>query len=58
MLNNDQIRELSQRRKRAAVLMALETAGIWIDQVLRDAKLRQQALDEYENDQRKRFEEY
>ena len=58
MLNNDHIRGLSNDAKRAAVLMALETAGISIDQVLRDAKMRQQALDEYENDQRKRFEEY
>lgn len=58
MLNNDHIRGLSNDAKRAAVLMALEAAGISIDQVLRDAKMRQQALDEYESDQRKRFEEY
>jgi hypothetical protein len=58
MLNNDHIRGLSNEAKRAAVLMALEAAGISIDQVLRDAKMRQQALDEYESDQRKHFEEY
>jgi hypothetical protein len=58
MLNNDHIRGLSNDAKRAAVLMALEAAGISIDQVLRDAKIRQQALDEYETDQRKLFEEY
>jgi replication initiation and membrane attachment protein DnaB len=58
MLNNDHIRGLPSDAKRAAVLMALEAAGISIDQVLRDAKMRQQALDEYETDQRKHFEEY
>jgi predicted transcriptional regulator len=39
--------------KRAAVLMALDAAGVSIDQVQRDAKARQGALDAYEAEQKK-----
>jgi transcriptional regulator with XRE-family HTH domain len=38
--------------------MALDAAGVSMEEVLRDATLRQEALDQYENDQRKYFEEY
>ena len=58
MLNNDHIRGLSSDTKRAAVLMTLDAAGISIDEVLRDARQRQAALDAYEAVQRKHFEEY
>jgi hypothetical protein len=58
MLNSDHIRGLSTEAKRAAVLMALEAAGISIDEVLRDARVRQDAIDTYEAKQRRRFEEY
>ena len=56
MLRNEHIRGLSNDMKRAAVLMALDAAGIAVDQVLRDAKARQEALDSYESDQRKQVE--
>ncbi len=56
MLHSEHIRELSKEMKRAAVLMALETAGIPIDQVQNDAKARQGALDSHEAEQRKRVE--
>jgi hypothetical protein len=49
---------LPTEAKRAAVLMALDAAGVSMEEVLRDATLRQEALDQYENDQRKHFEEY
>jgi hypothetical protein len=58
MLNSEHIRGLPTDAKRAAVLMALDAAGVSMDEVLRDATLRQDALDQYENDQRKHFEEY
>ncbi|MGC2246376.1 MAG: hypothetical protein WA609_07210 [Terriglobales bacterium] len=56
MLHSAHIRDLSKEMKRAAVLMALETAGIPIDQVQRDAKGRQDALDAHEALQRKHVE--
>jgi hypothetical protein len=58
MLNSDHIRGLSNDAKRAAVLMALDAAGISIEEVLRDATLRRDALSAYETGQRKQFEEY
>jgi hypothetical protein len=56
MLHSEHIRELSKEMKRAAVLMALDAAGIPIDQVQRDAKARQDALDSHEAEQKKQVE--
>ncbi|MFI5110675.1 MAG: hypothetical protein ACHP78_17770 [Terriglobales bacterium] len=56
MLHSEYIRELSKEMKRAAVLMALDAAGIPFDQVQRDAKARQDALDSHETEQRKQVE--
>jgi hypothetical protein len=56
MVNNEHIRDLSKEMKRAAVLMALDAAGVSIDQIQRDAKARQDALDAYEALQRKQAE--
>lgn len=56
MLHSEHIRGLSKEMRRAAVLMALDAAGIPIDQVLQDAKARQDALDSYEAEQRKQAE--
>jgi len=56
MLHSEHIRELSKEMKRAAVLMALDTAGTPIDQVQKDAKARQDALDSHEAQQRKQVE--
>jgi hypothetical protein len=58
MLDSDHVRGLSKDAKRAAVLMALDAANVSIDEVLRDAQLRQAALHAYQADQRKHFEEY
>jgi hypothetical protein len=57
MLNSEHIRGLSKEMKRAAVLMALDAAGISIDQIRRDAKARQDALDLFESGQKKQIEE-
>lgn len=57
MLNSEHIRSLSKDMKRAAVLMALDAAGVSIDQIQRDAKARQDALDLFEAGQKKQIEE-
>jgi hypothetical protein len=56
MLNSEHIRGLSKEMKRVALLMALDAAGVPLDEVLQDAKARQNALDAYEAQQRKQFE--
>ena len=58
MLNNDHIRGLPDDAKSAAVLMALDAAGITVDEIVRDARKRQEALEVYESSQRKQFEEH
>ncbi|MFZ0201859.1 MAG: hypothetical protein WB523_23170 [Candidatus Sulfotelmatobacter sp.] len=57
MLHSEHIRGLSAEMKRAAVLMALDAAGVTIGQIQQDAKTRQSALDAYEAEQRKQAEE-
>ncbi len=56
MTNSEHIRGLSKEMKRAAVLMALDAAGVSVDQIQRDAKARQNALDSYEASQKKQAE--
>jgi hypothetical protein len=56
MLQSEHIRGLSNEMKRAAILMALDAAGVPLDDVLRDAKARREALDTYEAEQKKQIE--
>lgn len=56
MLHSEHICGLSKEMKRAALLMALDAAGMQIKQVQQDAKARQDALDAYEAEQRKQVE--
>ena len=56
MLRSPHIVGLSKEMKRAAMLMALEAAGVSIDQVRQDAKARQEALDSYATLQKKQVE--
>ena len=58
MLASDHLRGLSDEMKRASVLMALDAAGIPVDEVLRDATMRQSAINAYESDQWEHFEEF
>lgn len=58
MLASDHLRGVSDEMKRASVLMALDAAGISVDEVLRDAVVRQSAINSYESDQWEHFEEY
>jgi hypothetical protein len=56
MLHSEHIRDLSKEMKRAAVLMALDTVGVPVEQVQKDAKARQDALDAHEAEQTKHVE--
>jgi len=58
MLHSEHIRNLPNEMKRAALLMALEAAGVQVDEVLQDASLRQRAINSYEAIQRKHLEEF
>lgn len=58
MLQNEHIRNLPAETKRSSLLMALDAAGVQVDEVLHDAALRQHALTSHETTQRKRLEEY
>jgi hypothetical protein len=58
MMNSDHIRGLANEAKHSAIMMALDVAGISLEGVLRDAGLRQDALNDYEVSQRKSFEEH
>lgn len=56
MLRSEHIRGLSKEMKRAVVLMALDVAGVSLEQVQQDAKAREQALDSYAAEQQKQAE--
>jgi hypothetical protein len=56
MLRSDHLRGVSKELKRASVLMALDAAGISVEEVASDAKVRMEAIDSYETTQRKQFE--
>lgn len=56
MLHSAHLRGLSKEMKRASVWMALEAAGITVEEVVQDAKARQDAIDSYEAEQRKQLE--
>ena len=58
MLNSERIRDLSKDVKRASVLMALDAAGISVDELLTDATRRQNALNSYEASQCKQLEDF
>ena len=58
MLHSEHIRNLPTETRRASLLMALEAAGVQVDEVLQDATLRQRAINSYEAIQRKHLEEY
>jgi hypothetical protein len=56
MLHSEHIHGLAKDMRRAAVLMALDAAEVPVEEVLRDAKIRQQAIDNYEAQQRRQIE--
>lgn len=56
MLHSEHLRGSSKEIKRASVLMALDAAGVSVEEVLQDAKARHDAIDSYETEQRRQFE--
>jgi hypothetical protein len=56
MLGSEHMRGASRELRRAAVLMALDAAGVTVDEVLQDAKVRQEAIEAYAAEQRKHAE--
>lgn len=58
MLDSSHLRGMTSDVKRGSVLMALEAAGIPVDELLQDGAKRLEALNVYEEGERKRFEEY
>jgi len=57
MLNSEHLRGLSAAAKHSALLMALEAAGVSVEDVLQDAVLRQRVLNEYEQAQQSRLQQ-
>ena len=58
MLESDHMRGMTNEVKRASVLMALEAAGIPVNELLQGGAKRLDALNAYEAGERKHFEEY
>ncbi len=58
MLNSEHLHGLSAAGKHSALLMALEAAGVAVEDMLQDAVQRQRVLNEYEEGQRSRLEEF
>ena len=58
MSASEQLHGLSTSAKHGAILMALEAAGVAVEDILQDAMQRQRSLEEYEESQKKRLEEF
>jgi hypothetical protein len=58
MLKSNHLAGMSMDTKRAALMMALEAAGVEVKDILQDAMLRQRALNDYEETQQKILREF
>jgi hypothetical protein len=58
MIHSEHLQGLSPSGKHSALMMALEAAGIAIEDMIQDAVERQRVLNEYEEAQRVRLEEF
>jgi len=58
MVNSPHLAGLTAETKRASLLMALDAAGVQLEDLLQDAMARQRALNEYEDVQYKRLKEF
>ncbi len=56
MLRSEHMSGLSKEMRRAAVRMALDAAGVSVEEVLQDAKMRHEAIEAYAAEQRKHAE--
>jgi len=58
MLTSQHLAGMSTETKRASLLMALEAAGVVIEDLLQDAVARQRALNDYEESQRAHLKDF
>jgi hypothetical protein len=58
MIASEHLHGLSPTAKHSALMMALEAAGVAVADMLQDAVQRQRVLNEYEDSQRKRLDEF
>lgn len=58
MLNSGHLAGMSHESKRCSVMMAIEAAGIQVEDLLQDAMLRQRALNEYEQSEEQRLKDF
>jgi hypothetical protein len=58
MVSSNYLRDLSKEGKRAAILMALEASNVQIQDVIEDGAQRDLALNEYEAQQQKMFQDF
>ncbi len=58
MMTSSHLTAMSTDAKRCSLLMALEAAGVAVEDVLQDAVLRQKALTEYEEAQKARLKSF
>jgi hypothetical protein len=58
MIGSEHLHGLSPAGKHSALMMALEAAGVAVEDMLQDAVQRQRVLNEYEETQRRRLEQF
>jgi len=58
MIGSEHLHGLSPAAKHSALMMALEAAGVAVEDMLQDAVQRQRVLNEYEESQRRRLEQF
>jgi hypothetical protein len=58
MINSPHLAGMSTESRRCSVLMALDAAGVDVKAILEDAMLRQRAVDDYEEAQQKKLQEF
>jgi hypothetical protein len=58
MIGSEHLHGLSPAGKHSALMMALEAAGVAVEDMLQDAVQRQRLLNEYEESQRRRLEQF
>ncbi len=58
MVASEHLHGLSPAGKHSALMMALESAGVAVEDMLQDAVQRQRVLNDYEDSQRRRLEEF
>jgi hypothetical protein len=58
MVNSPHLAAMTTEAKRGAILMALEAAGVLVEDVLQDAMYRQRVLNDYEETQTKKLTEF